>query len=90
MIRRSIRSCGSWCRSPARRHSRSRTGKRNANLCFDLSGANVVLQTCNAAHAQQRWRASAVDSGGLYYFIINQTRARACIKPLGEIGRDGW
>lgn len=50
-----------------------KTRAPNVNRCFDLSGSNVVLQACNAARAQQRWQASAVDTSGLYYFIINQS-----------------
>ncbi len=50
-----------------------KTRAHSVNRCFDLSGSNVVLQTCNAARAQQRWVASPVDNSGLYYFIINQS-----------------
>jgi hypothetical protein len=48
------------------------TAKPGLNLCFDLSGRDVVLQPCDASRKEQQWAANAIGSDGLFYFVVNQ------------------
>lgn len=49
-----------------------KAAKPGTNLCFDLSGSDVVLQTCNASRLEQQWVANRIGTDGLFYFVVNQ------------------